>query len=463
MVRGAAVAIGGGAADDGGGAADDGGGAKGAGGGAADDGGGAADDGGGAKGAGAPGARGGIGCAMGGAGGVIGVTDCAAGGADCVDGGGHCAADGSGGAATAEGAGGSARATDVAKTTALSAANAGRELDCLRMVRHFRNRVGKACPCTRLARRGAPGAAARVVPGFHGTTAAGSFVVSAAGSFLPLQVIDPIGLRRYPHRMHVAITGASSGIGEALARRYIARGTDVTLVARRGDRLREIATGAPARVHTVTADLSDVAHVTDWIESAVARLGPIDVLVNNAGASMIHPTPDTDWNAAEELFRLNVLAPLKLTCTLLPGMIARGSGCIVDIASVAALGAQPGFFVYGASKSALASASESLRLELRGTGVHVVTVYPGPVRTPMAQANFDVYPPSVARRTPTGDAAELARMIARAVERREPRVVYPGIYAIAGWLPRFLVQSIRLGGLTMERPRNVVAFEAKRT
>src|SRR5207237_5923778 len=102
------------------------------------------------------------------------------------------------------------------------------------------------------------------------------------------------------------------------------------------------------------------------------------------------------------LFALNVLTPFKLTCTLGPGMMTRGRGCIVDIASVAALAPQPGFFFYNALKAALSAASESLRGELRGHGVHVLTVYPGPVRTPMADANFAVFGPSVARLTPTG-------------------------------------------------------------
>ena len=111
--------------------------------------------------------------------------------------------------------------------------------------------------------------------------------------------------------MHVAITGASSGIGEALAREYMAKGASLTLVARRAERLQALASEAPDRTHVVVADLSIVERATDWIAAAERQLGPIDVLVNNAGASMVHPTVATDWGEAEALLRLNVLTPFN--------------------------------------------------------------------------------------------------------------------------------------------------------
>jgi short-subunit dehydrogenase len=258
--------------------------------------------------------------------------------------------------------------------------------------------------------------------------------------------------------MHVAITGASSGIGEALAREYLARGHAVTLVARRLDRLQAIAREAGGTTHLVAADLSVAGHATDWIDSAETALGPIDVLVNNAGASLVQPTASAIWEPAETLFRLNVLAPFRLTLTLLPRMLARKSGCIVDIASVAALAGAPGFFFYNASKAALAGASESLRSELRGTGVHVVTVYPGPVHTPMGDANFAAVERTFA---PTGNSRTLARLIVRAVERRKARVIYPRVYTVARWFPvlgRFIADHF---SPRVTRPRNVLEFGAK--
>jgi short-subunit dehydrogenase len=264
--------------------------------------------------------------------------------------------------------------------------------------------------------------------------------------------------RCYTAHMHVVITGASSGIGEALAREYLSRGDSVTLLARRTELLRAIADGAPERIHVVSCDLTDVDHACDFIPGAEAALGPIDVLINNAGASMVHPTVDTDWSAAESLLRLNVLTPFKLTCTLAPKMIARGSGCIVDISSVAGLAPQPGFFFYNASKAALAAASESLRAELRSAGVHVVTVYPGPVHTPMADANFAVFDPKVKRTTPTGDARVLARLVARAVERKHARVIYPRVYSVARWFPWLARWFLDRASPPMRNPRTNVKF-----
>lgn len=235
--------------------------------------------------------------------------------------------------------------------------------------------------------------------------------------------------------MHVVITGASSGIGEALAREYLTRGANVTLVARRAALLQQVADGAPGRVHVVVRDLSDTEHACDFLDSAEANFGPIDVLINNAGASMVHRTVDAVWPQAEALFRLNVLTPFKLTLAVAPRMLARGQGCIVDVASVAALAPTPGFFFYNASKAALAAGSESLREELRRGGVHVVTVYPGPVHTPMGDANFAALDPKLARRVPTGDTRTLARLVANAVAKRKARVIYPKFYLLTRYLP----------------------------
>jgi short-subunit dehydrogenase len=236
--------------------------------------------------------------------------------------------------------------------------------------------------------------------------------------------------------MHVVVTGASSGIGEALVREYVAAGAAVTLVARRRDRLDQISAEVGGRTFVAGADLGDVDRACDWLEPAQAALGPIDVLVNNAGMQIVGPTDLTDPAQGEALLRLNVHAPLRLTRAVLPAMLARGSGAIVDIASMAAITPTPGMYYYNASKAALAAASESLRAELRGTGVHVVTVYPGPVHTPMGDRGITAYEPS---RTLSflqwGTTGELARLIRRAVEQRRPRVIYPRSYALSRHAP----------------------------
>ena len=258
--------------------------------------------------------------------------------------------------------------------------------------------------------------------------------------------------------MHVVITGASSGIGEAIAREYLARGANVTLVARRAQLLQEIAESAPGRTHLVVSDLSIPERACDFIAGAEAAFGPIDVLINNAGASMVHRTVDTVWEQADALFRLNVLTPFRLTVALAPRMLARGQGCIVDIASAAALAPAPGFFFYNASKAALAAGSESLRAELRRGGVHVVTVYPGPVHTPMGDANFAAFDPDFPKRVPTGDTRTLARLVADAVAKRKPRVIYPRFYSLTRYFPVLARWLVDRTAPEIKTPRVQLAF-----
>ena len=237
--------------------------------------------------------------------------------------------------------------------------------------------------------------------------------------------------------MHVAITGASAGIGEALVRAWAARGASVTLVARRQDRLDQIAREVGGKTSVHAADLSVPERATAWIEPAEAALGPIDVLVNNAGVQHIEATELCTPEKGEELLRLNVFTPMRLTRAVLPAMLARGSGTIVDVSSMAALAPMPGMFYYNAAKGGLGNASEGLRGELRARGVHVLTVYPGPVDTDMGRAGYEKYDPSLATRlSPMGTTGELARLILRAVDRKQSRLIYPRMYAVAFMFPR---------------------------
>ncbi len=238
--------------------------------------------------------------------------------------------------------------------------------------------------------------------------------------------------------MHVAVTGASAGIGEAIAREYGRAGAAVTLIARRKERLDAIAKEiGEAKTKTFGVDLSNPDAACAWIEEAEAALGPIDVLVNNAGVQIVEPTDTASPDGGEELLRLNVFTPMRLTLAVLPGMLARGKGTIVDIASMAALTPIPGMFYYNAAKGGLANASEGLRGELRGSGVHVMTVYPGPVDTDMGRKGYAAYEPSwSARISPQGTSEGLARLVRRGVERRTARIIYPRFYVTALWFPR---------------------------
>ena len=237
--------------------------------------------------------------------------------------------------------------------------------------------------------------------------------------------------------MHVVITGASSGIGEALAREYLRRGASLTLVARRRGKLEELAKGHTDTCRVVEAALTDHEHACDWVDAAAEALGEIDVLVNTAGVQIVGRTVDTSVEDCERMLRLNILSPLRLTKHVLPGMIARGRGTIVDIASMAAIAPTPGMFYYNASKAALAAASESLRGELRGTGVHVMTVYPGPVRTAMEATGRAAYEETAMMKlfTPVGEAGVLARKIANGVASGRARIIYPATYGVSRHFP----------------------------
>ena len=236
--------------------------------------------------------------------------------------------------------------------------------------------------------------------------------------------------------LHVFVTGASSGIGESLAREALRRGARVTIVARRQERLAAIAQDAPDRVHVIAADLADIAGIPAVVASATAAFGSIDVLINNAGVQIVAAATDSTWAEADALLRIDVHAPLRLTHTILPAMIAHGSGTIVDIASMAALAPTPGMYFYNAAKGALAAASEGLRAEVAPHGVHVVTVYPGPVASDMEAAAREAYVASPAMsRLPTGKPDELAALVFDAIAKKHPRVIYPKAYALSRYFP----------------------------
>ncbi|MBX3274958.1 MAG: SDR family NAD(P)-dependent oxidoreductase [Sandaracinaceae bacterium] len=237
--------------------------------------------------------------------------------------------------------------------------------------------------------------------------------------------------------MHVLLTGASSGIGEGMARVFAEAGWDLTLVARRRAELERVAASIEGRVrvNVVAADVAALDALDALVGAAEAELGPIDVLVNNAGVQIVAPTASVDPADGERLVTVNLLAPFRLTHAALARMIPRGRGTIVDISSLSALAPTPGMYHYSASKAALAAASESLRAEVRPRGVHVVTVYPGPIETPMARRAIDAYPEDPTRGLPVGDARTLAVRIRRAIERRHDRVIYPRAYGIARMFP----------------------------
>ncbi len=236
--------------------------------------------------------------------------------------------------------------------------------------------------------------------------------------------------------LHVVVTGASSGIGEALARAASAAGARVTLVARRRELLEKIAAELPGKYFLSAVDLGDSEHAAEFLPEAEKALGPVDVLINNAGVQIVRATPGSDPAAGEQLLKLNVFTPMRLALAVLPSMLERKRGTIVNVASLAGLMPTPSMFYYNASKGGLGAASEGLRGELRKTGVNVVTVYPGPVVTPMERAAREkLQMTATADRVPTGNVETLAKLVFRAVEKRRARVIYPRFYALVRHFP----------------------------
>ena len=180
------------------------------------------------------------------------------------------------------------------------------------------------------------------------------------------------------------VTGASSGIGEEIARELARRRHGVTLVARSADKLRALADELAAtgvRAEVLAADLADRG-ARAALPDRVAGLGlAVDVLVNNAGLSTVGPVSRSDPEAEMNMIEVDVVAVADLCSRFVPGMVERGSGAVLNVASTAAFQPLPGQAGYGGSKAFVLSYTRALGGELRGTGVTATTLCPGPVDT----------------------------------------------------------------------------------
>jgi short-subunit dehydrogenase len=253
-------------------------------------------------------------------------------------------------------------------------------------------------------------------------------------------------IRRSLHGRHVLITGASSGIGAAFARAAAERGARLTLVARRPEALEDVAASCAGPCFVLPRDLSEVPD-PDWLDGAIDELGPVDVLVNNAGMEDSGRAPEREREVGRKLLRLNLEVPLALTTAMLPDLIER-SGAVVNVSSVAALTAPPFQAWYSASKAGLAAYSESLRGELHGTGLGVLTVYPGPIDTPMGEQAYAKLGGrrGLLRLLPRGAPGPLAAAMADALERDRARLVFPRAYSGSRWFPPLSRPITDIGG-----------------
>src|SRR5271166_6615803 len=182
----------------------------------------------------------------------------------------------------------------------------------------------------------------------------------------------------------VLVTGASSGIGAGLAEAFAGAGATVGIAARRRDRLAEVL--ERCRAHSSdsamwVADLAEPAAVDRLADDALREFGGIDILVNNAGIPKRRHVTKLDAATVEAVMTINYFSPVRLTLALLPQMLERGSGRVVNVSSVAAPLSSPGEAAYSASKAALAVFSETMVVDLWDTGVKITVVYPGVVDT----------------------------------------------------------------------------------
>ncbi len=182
------------------------------------------------------------------------------------------------------------------------------------------------------------------------------------------------------------ITGASSGLGEEFALQLAPRVDKIVLVARREERLSQLADRIRGRfpkvaVAVFAADLTQASHREQLVDVLKARGFMPDLLVNNAGLGDYGEFQNSDWAKIESMLRLNIEALTHLTHAFLPSMIQRGYGAVMNVSSLASLLPIPDFAVYAATKAYVTSFSEALRIEVREHGIAVLAVCPGPVHT----------------------------------------------------------------------------------
>ena len=244
--------------------------------------------------------------------------------------------------------------------------------------------------------------------------------------------------------MRVLITGASRGVGRALAEAFAWRGATLGLVARSEGDLRALADELPGDEHKIL--IADVAERAQ-IERAVEAFGEIDVLVANAGVARYRNFADLDMADAERMTRINWLGTLYTVQPALRRMVERGSGRIVIVSSGAGFRAFPQASVYGATKAAQRAFGDALRHELDGTGVGVTMVYPGELETHLHDHQRDELPEWRQDKYAL-PARPLAERIAEAVEKGADDVFYPGqvkmLRRMHGLSPRLSDRLLRM-------------------
>jgi short-subunit dehydrogenase len=233
--------------------------------------------------------------------------------------------------------------------------------------------------------------------------------------------------------MRVFITGASSGLGEGLALRYAQPGAVLGLCARRAPLLEELAQAVSARgarAIVYAADVTDTAEMSRLAADFARDANGVDVVVANAGIGVGHGTLLGESGPIAKLMQVNVIGVTNTVVPFVPTMVQQGSGTLVAVSSVAGLRGLPGRAAYSASKAAVITFMDALRLDLYGTGVHAMTLCPGFVRTPMTADLPGKLPFLIS-------VEEAAEQMTHAIERRAKTFVFP-------WQMRLLSKALKL-------------------
>lgn len=241
----------------------------------------------------------------------------------------------------------------------------------------------------------------------------------------------------------VLVTGASSGLGEAAARACARAGHGLALAARRVDRLEQIAReiGGPDAALALEADMRSPDSILRMVAVAEDRFGRIDALVANAGVGHGEPFAGSSEEHLAHQVDVNLLGVIRCTRAVLPGMLARGSGHILTVSSVAAEIPTAGNVLYAATKGGVSAFTEGLRREVEPQGIHVTTIIPGFVRSEMTEnVAFPMPPASV-----VGD------LVVRLLEHPRRRAVIPRYYGAFIWLNRFAPRLVDWAAARLQR------------
>jgi short-subunit dehydrogenase len=226
------------------------------------------------------------------------------------------------------------------------------------------------------------------------------------------------------------ITGASSGIGWSLAKELARQGANVGLVARRRENLEQLAAEIGPTAAFESADIADRDQAVAAIRSLSARLGPIDLLVANAGVGAPTAIEPMNTPSIRKMFEINVFGVIHAIEAALPEMLTRRQGHLAAVSSVAAFKGLPAESAYCATKSAVNTFMEGLRIQLRSRGIAVTTICPGFVTTPMTERNKFHMPWLM-------DADRAARLIAKALLKKKKVYTFPWQMGVLMWLARW--------------------------